>query len=101
MANRGANPRFIVVFRFAEDAAQQYYEDNCGRGDMENRVKDQQLDLFADRTSSPHWWTNLWRLMLSAFAYVLFERLRDHLQSTAPARMSIHNLRLNCSRSVR
>ena len=91
---QGANPRFIVVSRFAEDAAQQYYEDYCGRGDMENRIKDQQLDLFADRTSSPRWWTNQWRLMLSAFAYVLFERLRDHLQGTALARMSIHNLRL-------
>lgn len=91
---QGANPRFIVVSHFAEDAAQQHYEDYCGRGDMENRIKDQQLDLFADRTSSPRWWTSQWRLMLSAFAYVLFERLRDHLQGTALARMSIHNLRL-------
>ena len=52
------------VSRFAEDAAQQYYEDYCGRGDMDNRIKDQQLDLFADRTSSQRWWTNQWRLML-------------------------------------
>jgi len=91
---RGANPRFIVVSRYEEDGAKQYYEDYCARGDMENRIKDQQLDLFAGRTSSPRWWANQWRLMLSAFAYVLFERLRDHLKHTELARASIHTLRL-------
>lgn len=95
---QGANPCFIVVSRFVEDAARQYYEDSCARGEMENRIKDQQLDLCADRTSSPRWWSNQWRLMLSAFAYVLFERLRDHFNGTVLARQSIHNLRLKLLR---
>lgn len=64
------------------------------RGEMENRVKDQQLDLFAERASSTDWWANQWRLLLSGFAYTLFERLRQHLNDTAFERMSIHNLRL-------
>jgi len=82
------------VSHYEEDGAKQYYEDYCARGDTENRIKDQQLDLFAGRTSSPRWWANQWRLILSAFAYVLFERLRDHLQHTELARASIHTLRL-------
>ncbi|AZR43559.1 IS1380 family transposase [Marinobacter salarius] len=71
-----------------------YYEQYCARGDMENRIKDQQLCLFADRTSSTQWWTNQWRLILSGFAYTLFERLRAHLKNTAFERMSASNLRL-------
>jgi hypothetical protein len=61
---------------------------------MENRIKDQQLYLFADRTSSTQWWTNQWRLILSGFAYTLFERLRSHLKKTPFERMSASNLRL-------
>src|SRR5690554_7766876 len=61
---------------------------------MENRIKDQQLCLFADRTSSTRWWTNQWRLLLSGFAYTLFERLRAHLKKTPFERMSASNLRL-------
>jgi len=62
---------------------------------MENRLKDQQLDLFADRTSSTQWWTNQWRLILSGFAYcTLFERLRVHLKNTSFERMSAGTLRL-------
>lgn len=61
---------------------------------MENRIKDQQLCLFADRTSSTQWWTNQWRLILSGFAYTLFERLRAHLKNTRFERMSASNLRL-------
>ena len=90
---QGDNPRFIISSRY-DDGFKLYYEQYCARGDMENRIKDQQLDLFADRTSSPSWWTNQWRLLLSGFAYVLFERLRDHLKQTPFERMSVHNLRL-------
>jgi hypothetical protein len=50
--------------------------------------------LFADRTSSTQWWTNQWRLILSGFAYTLFERLRAHLKKTPFERMSASNLRL-------
>ncbi|WP_238326086.1 transposase, partial [Halomonas sp. A3H3] len=45
-------------------------------------------------TSSTHWWANQWRLILSGFAYTLFERLRTYLKHTPFARMSPSNLRL-------
>lgn len=77
----GSNPRFVISSRY-DDGFKLYYEQYCARGDMENRIKDQQLYLFADRTSSVQWWTNQWRLVLSGFAYTLFER------------MSANNLRL-------
>jgi hypothetical protein len=50
----GANPRFIISSRY-DDGFKLYYEQYCARGDMENRIKDQQLYLFADRTSSTQW----------------------------------------------
>jgi hypothetical protein len=90
---QGPNPRFVISSRYDEGFTL-YYEQYCARGDMENRIKDQQLDLFADRTSSTHWWTNQWRLILSGFAYTLFERLRVHLKNTHFERMSAGTLRL-------
>lgn len=89
----GSNPRFIISSRY-DDGFKLYYEHYCARGEMENRIKDQQLCLFADRTSSTQWWTNQWRLILSGFAYTLFERLRAHLKNTRFERMSANNLRL-------
>ncbi len=71
----GANPRFVVTS--LDDDPQVLYERlYCARGDMENRIKEQQLDLFADRTSSTKWWTNQLRLLYSTFAYILLDRLR-------------------------
>jgi hypothetical protein len=62
------------VARF--EAAALYQKFYCARGDMENRIKEQQLDLFADRTSS-HWMaSNQLRLWLSAFAHLLISTLR-------------------------
>ena len=49
----------------------------CGRGDMENRIKEQQLGLFADRTGCPSLAANRFRVLLSAAAYVLMQRLRE------------------------
>ena len=89
----GSNPRFIISSRY-DDGFKLYYEQYCARGDMENRIKDQQLSLFADRTSSTQWWANQWRLILSGFAYTLFERLRTHLRKTPFERMSASTLRL-------
>jgi Transposase DDE domain group 1 len=43
---------------------------------MENRIKDQQFDLFAGRTSCHRWWPNQFRQLLSGLAYTLFEGLR-------------------------
>ena len=74
-ASRGANPRYVVT---SLKGAPQWLYDRvyCARGDMENRIKEQQLDLFADRTSCHAWWPNQYRLLLSAMAYVLLEAIR-------------------------
>ena len=47
----------------------------CQRGDMENRLKEQQLALFADRTSSTKWWTNQFRVLLAALAYTVLDAI--------------------------
>src|SRR5947207_15672744 len=59
-------------------AAQELYEKGyCASGDCpENRVKEQQLDLFADRTSTAKMWSNQLRLYFSSIAYVLVKTLR-------------------------
>jgi hypothetical protein len=55
----------------------------CARGDMENRIKEQQLGLFADRTSAHDWWVNQFRLLLSSPAYIQLESiLRIALKGT-------------------
>jgi hypothetical protein len=72
---QGANPRFVVS-SLEGDAQQLYDELYCARGEMENRIKEQQLGLFADRTSCHGWWANQFRLLLSAAAYVLMETIR-------------------------
>lgn len=82
---KGANPRFVVTSLSAERcAAQALYEElYCARGDMENRIKEQQLYLFADRTSCHSMRANQLRLWLSSAAYVLLAALRQHgLQDT-------------------
>ena len=77
--DKGANPRFVVTSLSAEQmAAQELYEKGyCARGECpENRIKEQQLDLFADRTSTGKMWSNQLRLYLSSIAYVLLQTLR-------------------------
>jgi hypothetical protein len=77
--DKGANPRFIVTSLPAEQmAAQELYEkEYCARGECpENRIKEQQLDLFADRTSTGKMWSNQLRLYFSSIAYVLLQTLR-------------------------
>jgi hypothetical protein len=75
---KGANPRFIVTSLPAEAvAAQELYEKiYCARGEMENRIKECQLDLMADRTSTATLRANQLRLWLSSLAYVLVTALR-------------------------
>jgi Transposase DDE domain group 1 len=74
-SDQGENPRFIVT-NIEGDPQALYEKLYCARGDMENRIKEQQLGLFADRTSCHDWWPNQLRVLLSAFAYILIERLR-------------------------
>jgi hypothetical protein len=74
----GANPRFVVTSLKASDyEAQMLYERlYCARGEMENRIKECQLDLFADRTSARTMRANQMRLWLASMAYVLLTALR-------------------------
>ena len=75
---KGANPRFVVTsLKRAHVAARKLYEElYCARGDMENRIKECQLDLFADRTSAKTMRANQLRLWFASFAYVLLDALR-------------------------
>ena len=95
--DKGRNPRFVVTSLSKDefDAATVYEKEYCARGDMENRIKEQQLGLFADRTSCHAWWPNQWRLLLSSLAYVLMETIRRlALQGTELARAQVTTLRL-------
>src|SRR5262244_848864 len=75
---KGANPRFVVTSLSREEyPARSLYEDHyCARGEMENRIKEQQLELFADRTSTRYLKSNQLRWWLSSVAYVLLNEMR-------------------------
>jgi hypothetical protein len=84
-----------VVTNLTGDAQALYDELYCARGEMENRIKEQQLGLFADRTSCHGWWANQWRLLLSGLAYTLLETLRRiGLAGTELARAQCSTIRL-------
>jgi hypothetical protein len=94
---KGANPRFVVTSITPEQiAARELYEDfYCARGEMENRIKEQQLWLFADRTSTAYLRSNQIRLYLSSFAYLLMQALRRlGLKGTEMARAQCGTIRL-------
>jgi hypothetical protein len=90
----GENPRFVVT-SLAGDPQALYDELYCQRGDAENRIKEQQLGLFADRTSCHDFLANQFRVLLSAAAYVLVETLRRvGLAGTALAHAQVPTIRL-------
>lgn len=92
-----ANPRFVVTNLTAREAsAKRLYEQlYCARGDMENRIKEQQLGLFADRTSTATLRANQLRLYFSSFAYVLMQGLRRlGLAGTAHAKAQSTTIRV-------
>lgn len=96
---KGENPRFVVTSLPAEavDAQTLYEVEYGGRGDMENRIKEQQLCLFADRTSAATMRANQRRLWFSSMAYTLMVALRQRgLKGTelAPARCDTIRLKL-------
>ena len=93
-SQRGSNPRYVVTNLPGDD--QLLYDTlYCARGDMENRIKEQQLGLFADRTSCHKWWPNQFRLLLSSIAYVLLESIRRlYLVRTELARSQVTTIRL-------
>lgn len=94
---KGSNPRFVVTSLAAERMeGRALYEDlYCARGDMENRIKEQQLCLFADRTSTAYLRSNQIRLYFSSFAYLLMQALRRFgLAGTEMARAQCDTIRL-------
>ena len=92
--DKGENPRYVVTS--LEGEAQEIYDQvYCARGEMENRIKEQQLGLFSDRTSCHSWWANQFRVLLSAAAYVLMETIRrTGLVGTELARAQVTTIRL-------
>jgi hypothetical protein len=94
---KGANPRFVVTSLAAEQFSTQtlYEELYCARGEMENRIKEQQLALFADRTSTELMRSNQLRLYFSTFAYQLMQGLRRlGLKGTEMAQAQCQTIRL-------
>jgi hypothetical protein len=94
---KGANPRFIVTSLAPEAfAGQALYEDiYCARGEMENRIKECQLDLYADRTSAATMRANQLRLWFASLAYVLITAVRRlGLEGTDMARATAGSIRL-------
>ena len=95
--DKGSNPRFIVSSMGMQrmDARTLYEELYCARGDMENRIKEQQLWLFADRTSAGKMRANQIRLYFSSAAYLLMQALRRlGLQGTQMAAAQCNTIRL-------
>jgi DDE family transposase len=91
---QGSNPRYVVT-DLDGDPQRLYEQVYCARGEMENRIKEQQLDLFADRTSCSLWWPNQFRLLLSTLAYTLIVALRRiALQHTELAHATCATVRL-------
>ena len=91
------NPRFVVTSVSRDEAAERYLYEKiyCAGGDMENRIKECQLDLFADRTSAATMRANQIRLWFASLAYVLMCALRRiGLAGTKFARATCGTIRL-------
>lgn len=90
---KGSNPRFVVTSLSGNP--DEVYHRYCARGEMENRIKEQQLCLFADRTSCNKWLPNQFRVLLSALAYTLIQAIRGKaLAGTELARARCDTIRL-------
>jgi Transposase DDE domain group 1 len=92
--HQGDNTRFVVT-NLAGDSQHLYDTVYCARGEMENRIKEQQLELFANRTSCHEWWANQFRLLLSSAAYILISAIRRiALAGTQLAQAQCNTIRL-------
>lgn len=86
------NTRFVLTnIRRDPKAAYELY---CGRGDVENRIKELHHHLEVDRTSCPRFLANQLRVLLTATAYILFQEMRRRLQGTELRRAQVGTLRL-------
>jgi len=95
--SKGPNPRFVVTSLPADefDAKSLYEKEYCARGEMENRIKEQQLCLFADRTSAATMRANELRLWFSSIAYTLVNALRRlGLKNTKMSKARCDTIRL-------
>jgi hypothetical protein len=95
--DKGSNPRFVVtsIKKNTMDAVTIYEKLYCARGDMENRIKEQQLWLYADRTSASKMRANQIRLYFSSAAYMLMQALRRlGLKGTKMASAQCNTIRL-------
>ncbi len=91
-----SNPRFVVTSLPPERirASTLYKKTYCARGDMENRIKEQQLGMFADRTSTGTMRANQLRLWIASMAYLIVHELRRvGLQGTALAKAQVGTIR--------
>ena len=89
--HRGTKQRYVLTNL---KGTPQYLYDKvyCARGEMENRIKEQQLDLFADHTRCHRWWPNPYRVLLSTLAYGLLNAIRTRaLAGTELARAYDHS----------
>jgi hypothetical protein len=94
---KGPNPRFVVTsLAVAQREAQALYEeDYCARGNMENRIKEKKLFLFADRVSCQTMRANQVRMCLSTVAYIVMRALRDFgLRETELAQAQCDTIRV-------
>jgi hypothetical protein len=93
-SSMGSNPRYVVT-NLPGDPQKLYDRDYVARGDMENRIKEQQLDLFSDRTSTGTMRANQLRLWFSSIAYVLLSTMRRvALNGTRMAKATCGTIRL-------
>lgn len=91
---KGSNPRYVVT-NLPGDPQHLYEDVYCARGEMGNRIKEQQLGLFADRTSCSLWWPNQFRLLLSTLVYTLMNAIRSTaLPQTELAQAACATIRL-------
>ncbi len=95
--DKGENPRFVVtsLSRDELEPRELYEQVYCARGEMENRIKEQQLYLFADRTSSATMRANQLRLWFSSLAYTILNELRSvGLRGTKLSQATCETIRL-------
>jgi len=85
------NPRFVVTNLL--DDPETVYQVYCGRGDVENRLKELHHGLELDRTSCSRFWANQFRVLLTLAAYILFQELRRRARGTACADAQVSTLR--------
>ncbi len=94
VTDKGRNPRYVLT-NLTGNPETLYDTLYCARGEMENQIKQQQLDLFADRTSCHRWWANQFRVLMSSLAYILLESIRRlALKQTELAHAYVGTIRL-------